>query len=136
MSDTFIGDLRKEDTIYRDEKGFDDRFKIDIDFAKMEFKEILNSSEASSIFYIHYFSKPRVLKVVCTFVRFKNVRSQVRVIFPNQGRCSSIMMEILGTPPTAFETLIARAVRSEPTVVLSGPKYGMLVLCQISTALC
>ena len=68
MSNTFLGFVRKEDTIYRDEAGFDDHFKIDVDFAKMEFKETLNISEASSIFYVSYYGKPRILKVVCAFI--------------------------------------------------------------------
>lgn len=40
MSDTFVGSVRKEDTIYRDEVDFDKNFKIDIDFAKMEFEKV------------------------------------------------------------------------------------------------
>ncbi|OJD10962.1 hypothetical protein AJ78_08162 [Emergomyces pasteurianus Ep9510] len=63
MSDQFFGSIGKEDTIYRDEAGFDDNFKLDIDFAKVEFEETLNVSEASSIFHISYCGKPRVLKV-------------------------------------------------------------------------
>jgi hypothetical protein len=57
--------VRKEDTIYRDEVDFDKSFKIEIDFAKMEFEETLNVSGASSIFHVSYYGKPRVLKVVC-----------------------------------------------------------------------
>ncbi|EDN02433.1 predicted protein [Histoplasma mississippiense (nom. inval.)] len=63
MSDTFFGSIGKECTIYRDEAGFDDNFKLDIDFAKIEFEETLNVSEASSIFHVNYCGKPRVLKV-------------------------------------------------------------------------
>ncbi|KAL2374835.1 hypothetical protein BDBG_03331 [Blastomyces gilchristii SLH14081] len=63
MSDTFFGSIQKEGTIYRDEAGFDDNFKLDINFAKMEFEETLNVSEASSIFHVNYCGKPRVLKV-------------------------------------------------------------------------
>ncbi|KAJ6180961.1 hypothetical protein N7519_011422 [Penicillium mononematosum] len=65
MSDTFVGSVRKEDTIYRDEVDFDKSFKIDIDFAKMEFEETLNVSGPSSIFHVSYYGKPRVLKVLC-----------------------------------------------------------------------
>lgn len=54
----------KEDTIYRDEAGFDNNFKLNINFAEMEFEETLNVSEASSIFRVNYYGKPRVLKVV------------------------------------------------------------------------
>ncbi|PGH30701.1 hypothetical protein GX50_06514 [[Emmonsia] crescens] len=63
MSDNFFWSIGKEDTIYRDEIGFDDHFKLDINFAKMEFKKTLNVSEASSIFHVNYCGKPRVLKV-------------------------------------------------------------------------
>ncbi|EER45817.1 conserved hypothetical protein [Histoplasma capsulatum H143] len=63
MSDTFLESIGKEDTIYRDEAGFDDNFKLNIDFAKMEFEETLNVSEASSIFHVNYCGEPRVLKV-------------------------------------------------------------------------
>ncbi|PGH29268.1 hypothetical protein GX50_07983 [[Emmonsia] crescens] len=63
MSDNFSGSIEKEDTIYRDETGFDDNFKLSINFANMEFEEILNVSDASSIFYVNYCGKPRVLKV-------------------------------------------------------------------------
>lgn len=68
MSSTFVGSVGKEDSIYRDEIGFDECFKIDIDFTKVEFKETLKTSEASSIFYINYCGEPRVLKVVCVFL--------------------------------------------------------------------
>ncbi|EGC41761.1 conserved hypothetical protein [Histoplasma capsulatum var. duboisii H88] len=63
MSDTFLESIGKEDTIYCDEAGFDDNFKLNIDFAKMEFEETLNVSEASSIFHVNYCGEPRVLKV-------------------------------------------------------------------------
>ncbi|KAK2807020.1 hypothetical protein FQN50_005594 [Emmonsiellopsis sp. PD_5] len=63
MSGNFLGPIGKEDTIYRDEAGFDDSFEVNIDFTKMEFKETLNISEASSIFHVSYYGKPRVLKV-------------------------------------------------------------------------
>ncbi|WEW61877.1 hypothetical protein PRK78_007374 [Emydomyces testavorans] len=63
MSDVFVGSVGKENTIHRDETDFDDSFKIDIDFAKMEFGESLNFSEASSIFHANYSGKPLVLKV-------------------------------------------------------------------------
>ncbi|OJD24729.1 hypothetical protein ACJ73_03908 [Blastomyces percursus] len=63
MSDNFFGSIGKEDTIYRNEAGFDDNFKLDINFAKMEFEETLNVSEASSIFRVNYCGKPRVLKM-------------------------------------------------------------------------
>ncbi|KKZ58600.1 hypothetical protein EMCG_05496 [[Emmonsia] crescens] len=55
--------IEKEDTIYRDEAGFDGNFKLSINFAKMEFEETLSVSDASSIFYANYCGKPRVLKV-------------------------------------------------------------------------
>ncbi|KKZ63789.1 hypothetical protein EMCG_01893 [[Emmonsia] crescens] len=63
MPETFVGPTRKEDTIYRDETGFDDKFKIHIDFARVEFVETLKDSEASSIFHVNYYGKPRALKV-------------------------------------------------------------------------
>ncbi|KAK2741441.1 hypothetical protein FQN55_008357 [Onygenales sp. PD_40] len=63
MPDYFFGSVGKEDTIYRDEAAFDDRFKLNINFAKLEFKETLNISEASSIFHVNYCDKPWVLKV-------------------------------------------------------------------------
>ena len=45
-------------------------------------------------------------------------------------------MEIPGTPATVFEIWTALAVRSGPIAVLNGLRYAMLVLYQISTALC
>ncbi|PGH09398.1 hypothetical protein AJ79_05710 [Helicocarpus griseus UAMH5409] len=62
MADTSFGSVGKEDTIYRDEAGFDDNFKLDIDFTKVEFKDTLNISKASSIFLVDYCGKPRVLE--------------------------------------------------------------------------
>ncbi|KKZ67226.1 hypothetical protein EMCG_07076 [[Emmonsia] crescens] len=63
MSDTFFGSIGKEGTIYCDEAGFDDNFKLNINFVKIEFEETLNISEVSSIFHVNYCGKPRVLKV-------------------------------------------------------------------------
>ncbi|CAP92260.1 hypothetical protein E8E15_004661 [Penicillium rubens] len=58
MSDTFVGSVRKEDTIYRNGVVPDKSFQIDINFAKME-----SVSGTSSIFHVSYYGKPRVLKV-------------------------------------------------------------------------
>ncbi|OJD21069.1 hypothetical protein ACJ73_07592 [Blastomyces percursus] len=63
MADPFITPLGPENTIYRDETGFDENFKIAIDFAEMELIAILKESETSSIFHVNYNGKPRVLKV-------------------------------------------------------------------------
>ncbi|EFW13358.1 conserved hypothetical protein [Coccidioides posadasii str. Silveira] len=63
MPKTCVGSIRKADTIYRDERGFDDSLKINIDFEKVEFVKTLRSSEASSIFHINYYGEARVLKV-------------------------------------------------------------------------
>ncbi|PGG99209.1 hypothetical protein AJ79_08639 [Helicocarpus griseus UAMH5409] len=63
MSDNFFGSVEKEDTIYHDKTGFNDNFKLNINFKKMEFEEVLNVSKASSIFHVNYCGKPRVLKV-------------------------------------------------------------------------
>lgn len=57
-----------EGTIYRDETGFDDELKIEIDFTQMKFIQELKNSEASSIFHVEYNGEPRVLKVVCSFI--------------------------------------------------------------------
>lgn len=57
-----------EGTIYRDEAGFDDTFKIEINFAQMRFVQELKTSKASSIFHVVYNDKPRVLKVVCLLI--------------------------------------------------------------------
>ncbi|EFR01074.1 hypothetical protein MGYG_04077 [Nannizzia gypsea CBS 118893] len=62
MANTCIELATKADTIYRDETGFDDSLKINIDFEKVEFVETLRSSEASSIFHVNYYGKARVLK--------------------------------------------------------------------------
>ncbi|KAJ5228089.1 hypothetical protein N7489_008797 [Penicillium chrysogenum] len=59
MSDTFVGSVRKEDTIYRNGVVPDKSFQIDINFAKME-----SVSGTSSIFHVSYYGKPRVLKVI------------------------------------------------------------------------
>jgi hypothetical protein len=67
MADPFMTPLGPENTIYRDETGFDENFKIDIDFAEMELIAVLKESEASSIFHVNYNGGPRVLKVVCAF---------------------------------------------------------------------
>jgi hypothetical protein len=66
MSDTFVGSVRKEDTIYRNGVVPDKSFQIDINFAKME-----SVSGTSSIFHVSYYGKPRVLKVVCTFIQMR-----------------------------------------------------------------
>ncbi|KAK2807535.1 hypothetical protein FQN50_005403 [Emmonsiellopsis sp. PD_5] len=50
-------------TIYRDETGFNEDLRIEIDLAKMTFIKELHASEASSIFHVNYDGKPRVLKV-------------------------------------------------------------------------
>lgn len=57
-----------ESTIYRDETGFDDAFKVEIDFAQMKFIQELKTSEASAIFHVNYNDEPRVLKVACLLV--------------------------------------------------------------------
>ncbi|OJD12016.1 hypothetical protein AJ78_07333 [Emergomyces pasteurianus Ep9510] len=51
------------ETIYRNETEFDDEFKIDIDPSRMSIIKELKASKASSIFYVNYNGKPRVLKV-------------------------------------------------------------------------
>ncbi|EER37896.1 conserved hypothetical protein [Histoplasma capsulatum H143] len=63
MSSSSVGPVRKEDSIYRDETGFDESFRIDVDFSKLELVERLKDSEASSIFHVNYCGEPRVLKV-------------------------------------------------------------------------
>lgn len=70
MSDNFFGTIGNEDTVYHSEGGFDDSFKIDINFTKMAFEETLIVSEASSIFRVNYCGNPWVLKVVCTVPSF------------------------------------------------------------------
>lgn len=57
-----------EGTIYRDEAGFDDELKIEIDFIQMKFIQELKTLEESSIFYVDYNGEPRVLKVVCSLI--------------------------------------------------------------------
>ncbi|EEH37665.1 hypothetical protein PAAG_08083 [Paracoccidioides lutzii Pb01] len=74
MSDIFFGSVAKEDTIYRDEAGFDDIFELDIDVAKMGFEETLDVSEPSSIFHVNYCGKPRLLmRAYCSLKWFKNM---------------------------------------------------------------
>ncbi|EGE84984.2 hypothetical protein BDDG_07929 [Blastomyces dermatitidis ATCC 18188] len=50
-------------TIYREETGFDENLKIDINFAEMELIAVLKKSEVSWIFHVNYFGKPWALKV-------------------------------------------------------------------------
>ncbi|KAB8278695.1 hypothetical protein BDV30DRAFT_233656 [Aspergillus minisclerotigenes] len=52
-----------EGTIYRDEEGFDDILKIDINFTQMKIIKELKKSETSSIFHVNYNDEPRVFKV-------------------------------------------------------------------------
>ncbi|GMF76932.1 unnamed protein product [Aspergillus oryzae] len=52
-----------EGTIYRDEEGFDDTLKIDINFAQMKLIRKLKTSRTSSIFHVNYNGEPRVFKV-------------------------------------------------------------------------
>lgn len=56
--------LGPEKSIYRNEKGLDDVFKIKIDPPELTFVKLLNASPASSIFQVTYCGKPRALKVV------------------------------------------------------------------------
>lgn len=51
-------------TIYQDETGFNEGLKIEIDPVKMKFIRELKTSRTSSIFFVKYRGKPRVLKVV------------------------------------------------------------------------
>lgn len=51
-------------TIYRDETGFDEDLKIEIEPAKTTIIEELRATETSSVFHINYDGEPRVLKVV------------------------------------------------------------------------
>ncbi|PGH31336.1 hypothetical protein GX50_05875 [[Emmonsia] crescens] len=55
--------LGPENTIYRDETGFDENLKIVINFAEMELIAVLKKSEVSCIFHVNYIGEPRVLKV-------------------------------------------------------------------------
>ncbi|OJD11089.1 hypothetical protein AJ78_08074 [Emergomyces pasteurianus Ep9510] len=68
MPEAFVESIRKDDTIYRDETGFDNSFRIHIDFARVEFVETLKESGTLSIFYINYYKKSQILKV------FHNIR--------------------------------------------------------------
>ncbi|PGG97366.1 hypothetical protein AJ79_09239 [Helicocarpus griseus UAMH5409] len=63
MSNPFDTPLEPANTVYRDETGFDENYKIDIDFVEMKLIAVLKESEPSSIFHVSYFDKPRVLKV-------------------------------------------------------------------------
>ncbi|EER39351.1 conserved hypothetical protein [Histoplasma capsulatum H143] len=63
MSDNFFGTIGNEDTVYHSKGGFDDSFKIDINFTKMVFEETLNVSETPSNFRVNYCGNPWVLKV-------------------------------------------------------------------------
>lgn len=46
-------------------------------------------------------------------------------------QCSSTRAGILEMPVIVFEIWTAFAVRSEPILVLNGPKYVILALCPI-----
>nr|KMM69768.1 hypothetical protein CPAG_06082 [Coccidioides posadasii RMSCC 3488] len=52
-----------EGTIYEKEGGLNDNLRIEIDPTRIKFIKELKKSEASSIFYVNYNGKPRVLKV-------------------------------------------------------------------------
>ncbi|KAE8330925.1 hypothetical protein BDV39DRAFT_201520 [Aspergillus sergii] len=52
-----------EGTVYRDEEGFNDTLKIDINFTQMKLIKELKNSEISSIFHVNYNDEPRVFKV-------------------------------------------------------------------------
>lgn len=57
--------LGPENSIYRHETRLDKDFDVKLDFTEMKLVAVLKVSDASTIFHVSYFGKPRVLKVVC-----------------------------------------------------------------------
>lgn len=132
MSDTFVGSVRKEDTIYRNgvvpDKSFQNpdwyQFCEDGvcfgDIIHISCQLLRQATGLESGMYLYSDARIYIPVFVCLIV----------------VRCSSAIRQILGTPTIIFEIWTALVARSEHIALLNGPSYAMLVSCQISMVLC